>query len=153
MSIDNERKTIRALNHDSVNCCGSVTFTIEYQGAFAKCRALVSSSITDELIISRLVLQDLDVLPRDFPRRIPVNDDDSNDFEKSPEREEMEMKAKSFSKKPPSIRIGSAVLVQNPITREWNDSATVVRRKNDSYTVRNLDGKYFTRDRKFLRND
>ena len=57
------------------------------------------------------------------------------------------------SSKPLSLlEVGDTVLIQDPISKRWDSSALVVHRRNErSYKVRTSNGKYYLRNRKFLR--
>ena len=63
------KEPIEAANSTRLRCHGSTTFHIEYQGTSTKINALVTSSMSDSLLISWHDLQNLEVLPRNFPAR------------------------------------------------------------------------------------
>ena len=60
--------------------------------------------------------------------------------------------ADKSSKQLSTLDIGTPVLVQDPITKRWDKSAIITRRRNArSYTIRTPNGKFYLRNRKFLR--
>ena len=56
---------------NSPSTVGTTSFTVEFQGAATKVRALVSSTLSEEILFSHQILKALEVLPQDFPNRIP----------------------------------------------------------------------------------
>ena len=61
------RKRVRAVNGQKLDCLGTVTFDIDFQGKSTEVVALVSSSIADEVLLSWQDLQKLGVIDPDFP--------------------------------------------------------------------------------------
>ena len=61
------RKKIRAVNDQKLDCSGTVTFDIEFEGRSMEVVALVSSSITNEVLLSWHTLKKIGVIPEDFP--------------------------------------------------------------------------------------
>jgi hypothetical protein len=61
------RKKIRAVNDQKLDCSGTVTFDIEFEGRSMEVVALVSSSITNEVLLSWHTLKKIGVIPDDFP--------------------------------------------------------------------------------------
>ena len=70
MAMNENFKIIKSVNDQTLDCSGEVMFEIEYQGAIAECQALVTNSISEQILLSHLVLKDLGVLPPNFPNRI-----------------------------------------------------------------------------------
>ena len=71
-------------------------------------------------------------------------------------RKEKMDKQKSYadlsSKTLPPLDVGTHVIVQDPISKRWNSSAVITHRRNArSYTIRSPNGKFYLRNRKFLR--
>ena len=58
---------IRAVNAQSLDNSGLVTFTLRYQGRSTKVNALVSDAIKDEILLSWRVLKNLGVIDNTFP--------------------------------------------------------------------------------------
>ena len=70
LKVDTRHKEpIEAANSTKLYCHGSTTFYIEYQGTSTQINALVTPSMSDSLLISWHDLQNLEVLPRNFPAR------------------------------------------------------------------------------------
>ena len=82
-------------------------------------------------------------------------DDSTIQLHESRRKEEMEKKkliADKSSKPLSLLEVGDTVLIQDPISKRWDSSALVVHRRNErSYKVRTSNGKYYLRNRKFLR--
>ena len=57
------RKRVRAVNNQTLDCSGTVTFDIEFKGRSTEVIALVSSSITEEVLLSWQILKKLGVIP------------------------------------------------------------------------------------------
>ena len=70
-------------------------------------------------------------------------------------REEIDKRktcADESSKSLPTLSVGTKVIVQNPITKRWDSTAVITKRRSErSYTIRNESGKFYLRNRKFLR--
>ena len=67
--LDRRRKTrIQAINGAKVTCLGSTKFQITYDGQTTNVLALVTTALSDEIVLSWRALQRLKVLPEDFPR-------------------------------------------------------------------------------------
>jgi hypothetical protein len=60
-------KIVRAVNGQKLDCLGTVTFDIDFQGKSTEVVALVSSSIANEVLLSWQDLQKLGVIDPDFP--------------------------------------------------------------------------------------
>jgi hypothetical protein len=60
-------KRVRAVNNQKLECSGTVTFGIEFKGRSTEVVALVSLSITEEVLLSWQILKKLGVIPDDFP--------------------------------------------------------------------------------------
>ena len=90
-------------------------------------------------------------LPSAYDR---INDSEISEHE-SRRREEMEKRkinVDQSSKSLPALSVGTQVIVQNPITKRWDSTAVITKKRNDrSYTIRNESGKFYLRNRKFLR--
>ena len=70
-------------------------------------------------------------------------------------KEEMDKRKNSVDQSSKSLSplpVGTEVYVQNPISKRWDSSAVITHQRNDrSYTIKNDLGKYYLRNRKFLR--
>ena len=62
---------IRAANHTLVSCEGSIKLVIRFQGKAIKVTPLVSSALSEDMLISWHDLQRLDVISANFPNRPP----------------------------------------------------------------------------------
>ena len=58
------RKRVRAVSNQKLDCSGTVVFNIEFKGRLTEVVALVSSSITSEVLLTWQVLQRLGVINR-----------------------------------------------------------------------------------------
>ena len=63
------KEPIEAANSTGLLCDGSTTFTVEYQGTSTVINALVTSSMSDCMLIAWHDLQNLKVLSQNFPAR------------------------------------------------------------------------------------
>jgi hypothetical protein len=62
------KKKIRAVNNQKLDCSGTVTLHLEFDGHSTEVVALVSSSIKSKVLLCWRTLQKLGVIPKDFPR-------------------------------------------------------------------------------------
>ena len=67
--LDQKRKKrIQAVNGAKVPCLGSTRFQINYDGQTTNVLALVTTALSNKIVLSWRALQRLKVLPKDFPR-------------------------------------------------------------------------------------
>ena len=59
---------MEALDSNKVECLGSAPVKIKYQGRTARTQLLVIHKVKDEVILSRKVLEDLEIIDKDFPK-------------------------------------------------------------------------------------
>ena len=68
MVVDtHNKKMLKAVNGNQMNCSGSVTFKVEYEGRKTDVLALASSSIHEEILLNWQTLQRLGIIPKNFP--------------------------------------------------------------------------------------
>ena len=62
-----DKRMLKTVSGNQMDCSGSVTFEVEYEGRKTDVLALVSSSIQEEILLSWQVMQRLGVISKDFP--------------------------------------------------------------------------------------
>merc|ERR1711893_128928 len=67
LNLEPARKAVEAVDGGRVTCLGSSPVEVEYQGRTAQTRLLVTSALKNEVILSRTVLEKLEVIDPDFP--------------------------------------------------------------------------------------
>ena len=68
MVIDTRnKKTLKAVNDSPLDCSGSATFQVEYEGRKTDVLALVSSSLHEGILLNWHTLQGLRIIPEGFP--------------------------------------------------------------------------------------
>ena len=80
LRIDHKRRVpIQAANNTSLDCLGSCIIQVEYSGVFTEVDALISSSISNEILLGNSDLKNMYILPQNFPevicRAVKVNKD------------------------------------------------------------------------------
>ena len=60
-------KTLEAVDGGVVQCDGSASVEVCYQGHQTKTRLMVTPKLRNEVILSKTVLQDLEIISSDFP--------------------------------------------------------------------------------------
>ena len=74
MQVDRNRvKKIKAVDGGQMECSGSVAFQVTYEGEKTDVLALVTPALQDKVLLSWRMLQRLDVIPKEFPRRRRMN--------------------------------------------------------------------------------
>merc|ERR1711894_651886 len=75
LALETSTKAVEAVDGGRVTCLGSSPVELEYQGRRAQTRLLVTDALRSEVILSKTVLQKLEVIAEDFPNaRSPSRD-------------------------------------------------------------------------------
>ena len=67
LKIEPSNKAVETVDGDRVTCLGSSPVEVEYQGRTTQTRPLVTDKLKDEVILSKTVLESLEVIDSDFP--------------------------------------------------------------------------------------
>ena len=69
--VENDKsKTLEAVDRGVVQCQGSAVVQVRYHSQETKTRLVVTPKLKNEVILSKTVLQDLEVIAEDFPNII-----------------------------------------------------------------------------------
>ena len=174
MVVDtNLKKRLRAANGAPMKCSGSVTLRVAFQGAETDVLALVTPSLRKEILLSWRALQQLGIIPKDFPNRIakvkavsatPQKQWPRGILQKISAYEHSEREAwrgkkmgkdkrdkdKASSNLEP-LQPGDIVYVQDPITLRWDSTAKVINKRGQKFYNIEEDGWIYLKNRRFLR--
>merc|ERR1711894_646154 len=67
LTLETSTKAVEAVDGGRVTCLGSSPVELEYQGRTAQTRLLVTDALRSEVILSKTVLEKLEVIDQDFP--------------------------------------------------------------------------------------
>ena len=67
LTLETSTKAVEAVDGGRVTCLGSSPVEIQYQGRIAQTRLLVTDALRSEVILSKTVLEKLEVIDQDFP--------------------------------------------------------------------------------------
>ena len=67
MDLESSTKAVEAVDGGRVACLGSSPVEVEYQGRITQTRLLVTDKLRNEVILSKMVLENLEVIDPDFP--------------------------------------------------------------------------------------
>ena len=67
LGLEPSKKAVEAVDGGRVSCSGSCPVELEYQGRTTQTRLLVTNALKNEVILSRTVLEKLEVIDADFP--------------------------------------------------------------------------------------
>ena len=67
LDMEPASKAMEAVHGGRVSCLGSCPVEVKYQGRTAQTRLLVTSALKNEVILSKTVLEKLEVIDPDFP--------------------------------------------------------------------------------------
>ena len=174
MVVDtNLKKRLRAANGAPMKCSGSVVLRVAFQGAEIDVLALVTPSLRKEILLSWRALQQLGIIPKDFPNRIakvkavsatPQKQWPRGILQKISAYEHSEREAwrgkkmgkdkrdkdKASSNLEP-LQPGDIVYVQDPITLRWDSTAKVINKRGQKFYNIEEDGWIYLKNRRFLR--
>ena len=67
LNLESATKAVEAVGGNRVACLGSSPVEVEYQGRVTQTRLLVTDKLRNEIILSKTVLENLEVIDPDFP--------------------------------------------------------------------------------------